>query len=105
MNGTPLAPHGLILSQDGAMISRMLFICFLGLYDVIFDAFLIKIGSGPRGLHLRGSESYMFIYKWAYRFSFEWRALVLQPPKIPALEIQEFTTLANILGLPGFKDS
>ncbi len=25
LNGSPMAPHGLILSQDGAMASRMVF--------------------------------------------------------------------------------
>ena len=41
INGAPMATHGLVLSQDGAMPSRMLFILLPGLYEAIFDAFLI----------------------------------------------------------------
>ena len=48
-----MAPHGPILSEDGATPIRMLAICLLGLFDITFDKFLPKMGSGPQGLDLR----------------------------------------------------
>ena len=39
VNGVAVARHGLILSQDGAIPSRMPFISELGLFDVIFSQF------------------------------------------------------------------
>ena len=33
---SPMAPHGLILSEDGATPIRMLAICLLGLFEIIF---------------------------------------------------------------------
>ena len=46
INRSPMAPHGPILSEDGATPIRMLAICLLGLFDIIFDYFLLKLESG-----------------------------------------------------------
>ena len=45
MNGSAMAPHGLILSEDGAIPSRMVFIWVWGLFDAILGAFLITNGA------------------------------------------------------------
>ena len=37
VNGVAVARHGLILSQDGAMHSRIVFIRVLGLFNAIFN--------------------------------------------------------------------
>ena len=37
MNGAPMAPHGPILSEDGATPIRMLAICLLGLFETRLD--------------------------------------------------------------------
>ena len=39
VNGVAVARHGLILSQDGAMHSRMVFIRVLGPYNTKFNYF------------------------------------------------------------------
>ena len=43
VNGVAVARHGLILSQDGAMHSRIVFIRVLGLFDATFNYFLLKL--------------------------------------------------------------
>ena len=48
-----MAPHGLILSENEAMLHMMLFRLLLGLFEHILCAFLMQIrpqGSGPRKL-------------------------------------------------------
>ena len=39
VNGVAVARHGLILSQDGAMHSRIVFIRVLGLFNAIYKEF------------------------------------------------------------------
>ena len=56
MNGPPMAPHGLIFSEDGATPSNMLSIWLPALYEATFDTFLHKIGSVPRTSDLRGQN-------------------------------------------------
>ena len=43
VNGVTVARHGLILSQDGAMHSRIVFIRVLGLFNAILNKFWPKI--------------------------------------------------------------
>ena len=43
VNGVTVARHGLILSQDGAIPSRIVFIRVLGLFNAIFHYLLPKI--------------------------------------------------------------
>ena len=43
MNGVAVARHGLILSQDGATASRMLFKGLRGLFYIIFDLKISKL--------------------------------------------------------------
>ena len=62
MNGPPMAPHGLIFSEDGATPSSMLSIWLPALYEAIFDAFLHEMGSGPQTSDLRGQNSFIFIF-------------------------------------------
>ena len=53
INKPPMAPHGLILSENEAIPSMMLFRLLLGLFEPILCAFLMQIrpqGSGPRKL-------------------------------------------------------
>ena len=45
INRVPMAPHGLILSEDGATASRMRFRWVLGLPDANFRPFWVKIDS------------------------------------------------------------
>ena len=52
-NEAPMAPHGLILSEDGAIPSSMLIILLLDLFVIILHVFFMKMGapvSGPRTL-------------------------------------------------------
>ena len=51
INRVPMAPHGLILSEDGATGSRMLFRWVLGLPDVKIRPFWVKID--PRGSRIQ----------------------------------------------------
>ena len=62
LNGPPMAPHGLILSEDGATPSNMLSICIPALYEAIFDAFLHEMGSGPRTSDLRPQNRIFYIF-------------------------------------------
>ena len=43
MNGVAMAPHGLILSQDGATASRMLFKGLWGIFYLIFGLKISKL--------------------------------------------------------------
>ena len=43
VNGVAVARHGLILSQDGAMHSRMVFIRVLGLFNTKCNYFWLKL--------------------------------------------------------------
>ena len=45
INRVPVARHGLILRQDGATASSMLFIWAWSLYGTIVDGFLTDFGS------------------------------------------------------------
>ncbi len=47
-NGSPTAPHGLILSEDEATASGMPFIRVLGLFDVIIVG-ICFVRNGPSG--------------------------------------------------------
>ena len=54
MNRSAMAPHGLILSQDGVTPSKMIFIWVWGIFYGILGTFLIKIG--PWGLRNIGGR-------------------------------------------------
>ena len=68
MNRPPMAPHRPILSEDGASKHP---ICLPGPFDIIFDSFLLKLGSGPQGPALRGHKLYIYIYIYIYIYRSE----------------------------------
>ena len=70
MNGSPVAPHRLILSQDGAIPSRMLFISAPCLFDLIFGSILAKMGvrtSGVENSRISGVENPYILHGKAQR--------------------------------------
>ena len=56
MNQVAVARHELILSQNGATASRMLFKYLLGLFDVIFGPKITKID-----LRTKNTEKYVIL--------------------------------------------
>ena len=68
MNGPPVPPHGLILSQDGAIPYGVLFISFAHLFDLIFRSILAKMGvqtSGVENCRILRVENPYFPPLWA----------------------------------------
>ena len=57
MNGVPVARRRLILRQDGATGSRMLFILVSGLFNAIFSIFGSEIS--PQGSKIRNSSYFL----------------------------------------------
>ena len=83
LNGPPVAPHGLILSRDEAMPSRMLSTSICKQFPIIFDRFGDTMGhQGVKGLKI----IYVYIYislKGPGLFVLKRRGLVWGAPWVP----------------------
>ena len=71
MNWPTMAPHGLVLSRDGATPPRMLFRRVLGLFDTIFNKCLhnmeaqgLKNNLGGQQLNILGGYGPIYRGRW-----------------------------------------